>query len=39
MTLRDGQDKQLADLSGWVQQWKKASASLEAQPARDKPRP
>jgi hypothetical protein len=25
MTMREGQDKQLADLTGWVQQWKKAS--------------
>lgn len=25
MSMRDGQDKQLADLTGWVQQWKKAS--------------
>jgi len=24
-TMRDGQDKQLADLTGWVQQWKKAA--------------
>jgi len=27
MTMRDGQDKQLADLTGWVQQWKAASAA------------
>jgi len=25
MTMRDGQDKQFADLTGWVQQWKKAA--------------
>lgn len=25
MTMRDGQDKQFADLTGWVQQWKKDS--------------
>ncbi|AIF46666.1 hypothetical protein HY57_05015 [Dyella japonica A8] len=27
MTMRDGQDKQLADLTGWVQQWKAARAA------------
>lgn len=27
MTMRDGQDKQFADLTGWVQQWKKASTA------------
>ncbi|MET3652319.1 TlpA family protein disulfide reductase [Dyella japonica] len=25
MSMREGQDKQLADLTGWVQQWKKAT--------------
>lgn len=25
MTMRDGPDKQLADLTGWVQQWKRAA--------------
>jgi len=35
MTMRDGQDKQLADLTGWVQQWKKAVSAS----ARDKAQP
>jgi hypothetical protein len=25
MSMHEGQDKQFADLTGWVQQWKKAS--------------
>lgn len=41
MTMRDGQDKQLADLTGWVQQWKKATAasSAGAHSESDKPHP
>jgi thiol-disulfide isomerase/thioredoxin len=30
MAMRDGQDKQLADLTGWVQQWKKAASTSSA---------
>lgn len=29
MTMRDGPDKQLADLTGWVQQWKKATSNAK----------